>query len=103
MPQEYGGSGMGVTKATVMMAAIARSGAGLSGASAVHMNIFGLRPVVVFGSDAQKRRMLPLIAARRRPASRFTEPNTGLNTTKLKKTRAERKDHICLSGQKVSI
>jgi acyl-CoA dehydrogenase len=104
MPQEYGGSGMGITEATVMMTAIARSGAGLSGASAVHMNIFGLQPVVVFGSDAQKRRMLPpLIAGKEKACFAVTEPNTGLNTTKLK-TRAERQgDHYILSGQKVWI
>jgi alkylation response protein AidB-like acyl-CoA dehydrogenase len=63
MPQEYGGSGMGIIEATVMMTAISRSGAGLSGASSVHMNIFGLQPVVVFGSDEQKRRMLPPLIA----------------------------------------
>ncbi|MDP1691144.1 MAG: acyl-CoA dehydrogenase family protein [Burkholderiaceae bacterium] len=104
MPQEYGGTGMGITEATVMMAAIARSGAGLSGASAVHMNIFGLQPVVVFGSDEQKRRMLPpLIAGKEKACFAVTEPNTGLNTTQLK-TRAERKgDHYILSGEKVWI
>lgn len=104
MPQEYGGSGMGITEATVMMTAIARSGAGLSGASSVHMNIFGLQPVVVFGSDAQKRRMLPpLIAGQDKACFAVTEPNTGLNTTKLK-TRAERRgDHYILTGQKVWI
>jgi acyl-CoA dehydrogenase len=104
MPQEYGGSGMGIAEATVMMSAIARSGAGLSGASAVHMNIFGLQPVVVFGTDAQKRRMLPpLIAGQEKACFAVTEPNTGLNTTRLK-TRAERSgDHYVLSGQKVWI
>ncbi|WP_332825501.1 acyl-CoA dehydrogenase family protein [Ramlibacter sp.] len=104
MPQEYGGSGMGITEATVMMTAISRSGAGLSGASSVHMNIFGLQPVVVFGSDEQKRRMLPpLIAGQDKACFAVTEPNTGLNTTKLK-TRAERHgDHYILTGQKVWI
>ena len=104
MPQEYGGSGMGISEATVMMGAIARSGAGMSGASSVHMNIFGLQPVVVFGDDAQKRRMLPpLIAGQEKACFAVTEPNTGLNTTKLK-TRAERRgDHYILSGQKVWI
>ncbi len=104
MPEAYGGSGMGIAEATVMMTAIARSGAGLSGASAVHMNIFGLQPVVVFGSDEQKRRMLPpLIAGREQACFAVTEPDTGLNTTRLK-TRAERsgKGYI-LSGQKVWI
>src|SRR5690349_15162392 len=56
MPEEYGGSGLGITEAAIVMQAVAQSGAGFSGASAVHMNIFGLHPVVVFGSDEQKRR-----------------------------------------------
>ena len=90
IPQAYGGSGLGITEATVMMQAIAESGAGMSGASAVHMNIFGLNPVVVFGTEAQKQRMLPpLIAGRERTCFAVTEPDTGLNTTQLK-TRAER-------------
>src|SRR3989337_1676385 len=59
MPQAYGGSGLGITEAAVMMQAIAESGAGFSGASAVHMNIFGLNPVVVFGTEEQNKRFLP--------------------------------------------
>src|SRR6201995_4084658 len=56
MPEGYGGSGLGITEAAVMMQAIAESGAGMSGASAVHMNIFGLHPVVMFGTEEQKQR-----------------------------------------------
>jgi acyl-CoA dehydrogenase len=63
IPQAYGGSGLGVTEAALMMQAVARSGAGLSGASTIHMNIFGLNPVAVYASEEQKRRMLPPIAA----------------------------------------
>ncbi len=63
MPPEYGGSGMGVTEAAIMMQTIAGTGAGLSGASAVHLNIFGLQPVVVFGTEEQKQRMLPPLIA----------------------------------------
>jgi len=104
MPEEYGGSGLGIVEAAVMMQAIAESGAGFSGASAVHMNIFGLNPVVVFGTPEQKRRMLPgLIAGKQRACFAVTEPNTGLNTTRIK-TRADRKGgkyHI--TGQKVWI
>ncbi|MFZ9406413.1 MAG: acyl-CoA dehydrogenase family protein [Burkholderiaceae bacterium] len=104
MPEAYGGSGLGITEAAVMMQTIAASGAGFSGASAVHMNIFGLNPVVVFGSDEQKRRMLPgLIDGRERSCFAVTEPNTGLNTTRLK-TRAERRgDDYVVHGQKVWI
>src|SRR5687768_12259450 len=55
MPEAYGGAGLGIAEAALMMHTIAATGVGLSGASAVHMNIFGLHPVVVFGSDGQKQ------------------------------------------------
>ncbi|HEY8855884.1 MAG TPA: acyl-CoA dehydrogenase family protein [Rugosibacter sp.] len=104
LPVEYGGSGMGIAEAAVMMQTIAASGAGLSGASAVHMNIFGLQPVAVFGTAEQKQRMLPpLIAGREKACFAVTEPNAGLNTTQLQ-TRAERVgDHYVISGEKVWI
>ena len=104
IPQAYGGSGLGITEATVMMQAIAESGAGMSGASAVHMNIFGLNPVVEFGTEAQKLRMLPpLIAGEHRTCFAVTEPNTGLNTTQLK-TRAVREGgHYVVHGTKTFI
>jgi len=104
IPEEYGGSGLGITEAMVIMQAISQSGAGMSGASAVHMNIFGLNPVVVFGTEAQKKRMLPaLVRGEQKACFAVTEPNTGLNTTQLK-TRAERQgDHYLLNGAKVWI
>jgi acyl-CoA dehydrogenase len=87
-----------------MMGTIAESGAGLSGASAVHMNIFGLNPVVRYGTEEQKQRMLPPIAAGSEKACfAVTEPNAGLQTTKLA-TRAERRgDRYIMSGEKVWI
>jgi acyl-CoA dehydrogenase len=104
MPEEFGGSALGVTEAAIMMQAISESGAGQSGASAVHMNIFGLNPVVVFGTEAQKRRFLPpLIAGKEKACFAVTEPDAGLNTTKLK-TRAVRKgERYVVSGAKVWI
>src|SRR3979411_54490 len=88
MPEEYGGSGLGITEAAVVMQAVAQSGAGFSGASAGHMKIFGLPPVVVCGTDDQKRRFLPpLIAGQEKAAFAVTEPDVGLDTTRLK-TRA---------------
>src|SRR5437899_4155677 len=104
MPEAYGGAGLGISEAAVMMQAIAESGAGFSGCSAVHMNIFGLNPAVVFGTEEQKRRWLqPLIAGKERACFAVTEPNTGLNTRNLK-TRAEKRgsDYV-VSGQKVWI
>ena len=59
IPEKYGGSGLGITEATVMMQAISESGAGMTGASSVHMNIFGLNPVVQFATEELKMRMLP--------------------------------------------
>jgi acyl-CoA dehydrogenase len=104
MPEDCGGAGLGIQEAAMMMQAIAESGAGFSGASAVHMNIFGLNPVVVFGTPEQKRRMLPpLVAGSERSCFAVTEPNTGLNTTRIK-TKAEKKgDRYLVSGQKVWI
>ncbi len=104
IPEAYGGSGLGVTEATIMMQTISQSGAGLSGASAIHMNIFGLSPVVAFASEEQKQTMLPpLVAGEERACFAVTEPNTGLNTTQLK-VRAERQgDKYILNGAKVWI
>jgi acyl-CoA dehydrogenase len=104
MPEEFGGTGLGISEATVMMQAVAESGACMSGASAIHMNIFGLNPVVVFGTPAQKQRFLPpLIAGQEKACFGVTEPNTGLNTTELK-TRAEKRgDRYIINGQKIWI
>ncbi len=104
MPEEYGGSGLGIVEAAVMMQAISESGAGFSGASAVHMNIFGLNPVVIYGSEEQKQRMLPpLIAGKERACFAVTEPNTGLNTKKIKTKAEKRGGKYYVSGQKVWI
>ncbi len=104
MPEQYGGSGLGITEAALMMETIAASGAGFSGASAVHMNIFGLHPVVVYASGEQKKRWLPpLIAGRDKACFGVTEPGAGLDTTRLT-TRAVRDgDDYVIHGQKVWI
>jgi acyl-CoA dehydrogenase len=104
MPEEYGGSGLGITEAAIMMQAVCQSGAGMAGATTLHINIFGLHPVVMHGTEEQKRRMLPPIARGEVKACfAVTEPNTGHNTTQLK-TRAERRnDRYVVNGQKVWI
>jgi acyl-CoA dehydrogenase len=104
MPPEYGGAGLGITEAALMMQAIAESGAAMSGASAVHMNIFGLQPVVVFGTPEQKQRMLPpLIKGDHKACFAVTEPDAGLDTTALKLRAERRGDRYLLSGQKIWI
>jgi acyl-CoA dehydrogenase len=86
------------------MHTISASGAGLSGASAVHMNIFGLHPAVVFGTSEQKKRWLPpLIQGKDRACFGVTEPNSGLNTLKLKTKAVRQGDHYVVHGQKVWI
>lgn len=105
MPAEYGGSGLGVTEAAIIMQAIAESGAGMSGTSAVHINIFGLNPVVVFGNEDQKKRMLPpLIKGQQKACFAVTEPNAGLNTAEIK-TRAVRMESgdYLVHGEKIWI
>jgi acyl-CoA dehydrogenase len=104
MPEQYGGAGLGITEAAILMRTIAESGACMSGASAVHMNIFGLQPVVVFGTEEQKARMLPpLIQGKEKACFAVTEPDVGLNTTSIK-TKAERHgDVYVVSGQKIWI
>ena len=104
MPQEYGGAGLGMTEAALMMQTIAASGAGFTGASAVHMNIFGLNPVVVFGSDEQRGRWLePLIAGREKACFAVTEPDAGLDTTKLSTRAVRQGDEYIVHGRKIWI
>lgn len=104
MPEEYGGAGLGISEAALMMHTISASGAGLSGASAVHMNIFGLHPVVVFGTEEQKQRWLPpLIQGTDRACFGVTEPNSGLNTLKLRTQAVRQGDEYVVTGQKVWI
>ncbi|MEW9585455.1 acyl-CoA dehydrogenase family protein [Paraburkholderia sp. DGU8] len=104
MSPEYGGAGLGMTEAALMMRTISGSGAGLSGASAVHMNIFGLNPVQVFGSEEQKQRFLPpLIDGRDKACFAVTEPDAGLDTTHLKTQAIRDGDHYVVTGRKIWI
>jgi acyl-CoA dehydrogenase len=104
LPAEFGGAGLGITEAAVMMQAIAESGACMSGASSVHLPVFGLQPIVLFGTQQQKTRMLPpVVRGEHKVCFAVTEPNAGLNTTELK-TRAERRDGgYRVSGEKIWI
>jgi len=104
VPEAYGGSGLGITEAAIMMRTITESGAGMSGASAVHINVFGLNPVVVFGTEEQRKRMLPpMVEGREKACFAVTEPNTGLNTTQLKTRAVAKNDRYIVNGQKVWI
>ncbi len=101
MPPDYGGTGLGITEAAILMQEISRSGAGNGGVSSVSLGIFGLNPVVRFGTEAQKQRMLPPIV-KRDDITCFgvTEAETGIDTTRLKTRAKRRNDRYVVHGQK---
>lgn len=102
MPEEHGGSGLGITEAAVMAQAITESGAGNAGFAAIVIGIFGLNPVVVFGTDEQKQKWLPPVIRRDDVACfAVTEPNTGLDTTRLKTTAKWDGDKYVVNGHKI--
>jgi len=90
MPESVGGAGLGITEAAVMMQAVAESGGGMTASSAIHGPVFGLEPVILFGTEEQQQRMIPpILSGAEKMCFAVTEPNTGLDTTSLK-TRAEK-------------
>lgn len=102
MPVELGGSGLGLTEAAIVMQAVAESGAGFSGASAMHLNIFGPMPMVKFGSDAQRRTHIPrLISGQDKMCFAVTEPDAGLDTTSLTTRAVRTADGYAISGRKM--
>ena len=102
MPEAVGGSGLGLQEAAVMMQTVAESGAGFTGASAIHLNIFGLMPLVRFGSDAQRAAFLPrIISGEDRACFGVTEPDSGLDTTSLKTFAAKRPGGWRINGRKL--
>ncbi|WP_169569787.1 acyl-CoA dehydrogenase family protein [Sneathiella limimaris] len=102
MPEEYGGSGLGISDAAVMAQAITESGAANAGFAALIIGIFGLNPVVVFGTDEQKKKWLPPVIKREDVACfAVTEPNTGLDTTRLKTKATLSGDYYIVKGHKI--
>ena len=102
MPTEHGGAGLGVTEAAIMMHEVASHGGGMAAASAVHINLFGPHPIVVFGTPEQRQRWLPrLIEGKDQCAFGFTEPDAGLNTTAIKTFAQKVPGGYVVHGQKV--
>ncbi len=102
MPEEYGGTGLGVTEPAIMMHEVASHGGGMAAASSVHINLFGPHPIVIEGTDAQKRRWVPrLVAGEDQVAFGFTEPDAGLNTTRIKTFAEKVSGGYLVHGQKV--
>ncbi len=102
MPEEYGGAGLGVTEAAIMMHEVASHGGGMAAASTVHINLFGPHPIVVKGTPEQKARWVPrLISGEDQCAFGFTEPDAGLNTTRIKTFAEKVPGGYLVRGQKV--
>jgi acyl-CoA dehydrogenase len=102
MPESVGGAGLGLTEAAIVMQAVAESGAGFSGASAIHLNIFGPMPIVKFGTAEQKAEWLPkIIAGEHKMCFAVTEPNSGLDTASLETRAVRTNTGYRLSGRKI--
>ncbi len=104
MPEAYGGSGLGITEAAIMMQAVAEAGGGMTAASCIHGPVFSMEPVSLFGTEEQKQRMIPpILNGQDRMCFAVTEPNVGLDTTSLK-TRAEAaQGGYLVNGEKIWI
>lgn len=102
IPEAYGGAGLGLTEAGLLLQAIARSGAGTSGAAAVHFYVFPLTPIVRHGSEFLKHTYLPR-AARGELLVAFgvSEPSAGSDTSRITTTATRQHDRWIIRGQKV--
>lgn len=108
IPEQYGGHGLGITEATILAEEVARSGGGMNAASAIHMSIFGMQPVVVFGSDEMKAETLPrIVDGDLHVCFGVTEPGAGLDTSRITTFARRDGDHpdadYVVNGRKVWI
>ena len=102
VPEEHGGTGLGIFEASLMMQAIAASGGAQSAASAIHMSIFGMHPVIKHGSDDLKQWSLPGLASGEFITSfGVTEPNAGTDTSRIQTVAERRGDRFIVNGRKV--
>ncbi len=104
MPEEYGGHGFGITEASILIEEVAKSGGGMNAASAIHLSIFGMHPVVKHGSDELKARTLPrIVTGDLHVCFGVTEPGAGLDTTSITTFAKREGDHYRVNGRKVWI
>jgi alkylation response protein AidB-like acyl-CoA dehydrogenase len=102
VPEEYGGSGLGVTEAAIMLGEICATGAGTSGASPIHFYMFPPMPVIKHGSKEMKERYLPKITTGEIVMSfGVTEPNAGTDTSRIQTTAERKGDRFIVNGRKV--
>lgn len=102
MPTEYGGAGLGVLDAAVMMHTVASGGGAMAAVSSIHINLFGPHPIVVMGTTEQKERWLtPLIQGREKACFGVTEPDAGLDTTSIKTFASKVDGGYRINGRKI--
>ncbi|MBD0860308.1 acyl-CoA/acyl-ACP dehydrogenase [Gordonia sp. zg691] len=103
-PEEYGGHGYGITEASILLEQVAASGAGMNGASSMHLSIFGMHPVIVHGSEELKQRTLPrIVSGDLHVCFGVTEPGAGLDTSKITTFAKREGDKYVVNGRKVWI
>lgn len=105
LPEKLGGSGLGISEATMMMQTITESGAGMAGAQAIHANVYATQPLAKFGSKAQLESTIPnIVSGQWRTCFGVTEPNAGLDTLRLGTTAKKQRDgSYRVTGQKIWI
>jgi acyl-CoA dehydrogenase len=102
IPEAYGGSGRGITEASLVLETVSASGAAMNGASGLHLSIFGMHPVVKYGSEEMKQAYLPRVASGElHVAFGVTEPNAGTDTTSIETFARREGDHYLVRGRKV--
>ena len=102
IPEAYGGAGLGITEAALILGEICASGAGTSGASPIHFSMFPPQPIIKYGSEEMKRRYLPKIASgEMKMAFSVTEPNAGTDTPHIETTAVRDGDEWVINGRKV--
>lgn len=102
IPEKYGGSGCGITEASIVLEEVAASGAAMNGASAIHLSIFGMHPVVKHGSEEMRQKYLPRVAkGELHVAFGVTESDAGTDTTAIKTSARREGDHYIVRGRKV--
>ncbi|MCW2758688.1 MAG: Butyryl-CoA dehydrogenase, partial [Nocardioidaceae bacterium] len=103
-PEEYGGQGLGITEASLILEAVSASGGGMNAASSIHLSIFGMHPVIVHGSEAMKAETLPrIVNGDLHVCFGVTEPGAGLDTTRITTFARREGDHYVVNGRKVWI
>ncbi len=104
IPEEYGGNGLGITEASILAEQVSRSGGGMNAATAIHLSLFGMQPVIVHGSDELKQRTLPRVArGELHVCFGVTEPGAGLDTSRITTFARRDGDHYVVNGRKVWI